>query len=536
MNRILLAFLSLFLVFQSMAQPKIAPEKPKLIVGILVENFRPEYLQNYQQNLSKNGLLKLFQEGSSGVHLQYNYLIKQSLPAYASLLTGVNPGTHGIVANQWYDKRKDELVDACLDESYRAVGNTVYSGHLSPKNLLRPTVFDLLKQANGGKSKVISISPDMNPAVIMGGFSANQAYFLDDKKGNWVSTSYYDTVLPSWVNQFNDKRLADLYLTREWTKLLDKSNYPDEFDQNKYETGIQGRVNFPYQLEKLGAKEPRLLFKTPFGTNLTFDFAKNCVVNEKLGGDAYPDVLLLSIPAFADVEPLFSPYSDEIADMVYRLDKEIEGLLSFLNQEIGEENLLVFMVSTGVNPLPADTYKSLKQPVGQFDPTRMITLLKAYLNAEYGAGEWLMKYSNQQVFLNQELIKSSKLSTQDVNEKVIEILMEMSAISFATTATNLKNFEYHTGVNHQMQASFYPERSGDVFIQLRPGYTEIKSVYNPEEPYAPVDVPFALYGWKIKRQRILRPVSATEIGAVILELLNIPGESREKLPLEEVLK
>lgn len=536
MKKITLLAGSLLLLMQSFAQPKIAPDKPKLIIGILVENFRPEYLQQYQNGLSKNGLLKLFQEGTSGNHLQYNYLIKQTLPAYATLVTGANPGTHGIIANQWYDKRSDKMLDACQDERYKTVGNSVYSGKLSPSNLLIPTIFDKLKLSQSGKSKVISIAPEMNAAVLMGGYAANQAYFFDDRTGNWVSNSYYDSILPNWVNQFNQKKLADIYMKKEWSKLLDKSYYPDEFDQNLYEKGIQGRVNFPYLLEKLGDKDYKLLFKTPYGSNLCFDFVNNCVVNEALGKDAWPDVLLISVNTFALAEPVFSPYSDEIADLVYRLDKDVENLLQFVNQEVGEENTLIFMASTGVNAMPAEISKSLKLPAGEFDPSRMITLLKAYLNAEYGAGEWLLKYSNQQLFLNQELIKSSKLSSQDFNEKVVEILMEMSAISYANTSINLKNLEYHSGVNELMQASFYPERSGEVFFQLRPGYKELKSLYNPSEPYAPVDVPFAFYGWKIKRQKILRPVSATEISSVILELLNVPGESGDKLPLEEVLR
>lgn len=526
----------LFLLLQSFAQPKIAPEKPKLIIGILVENFRPEYLQNYQKGLSKNGLLKLFQEGTSGNHLQYRYLIRQSLPAYATLVTGANPNTHGIVANQWYDKRSDKMQDACFDERFKTVGNSVYSGKLSPANLLIPTVFDKLKVSLAGKSKLIAIAPEMNTATLMGGYAANQAYFFDDRTGNWVSNSYYDSTLPAWVNQFNQKKIADIYMKKEWSKLLDKSYYPDEFDQNLYEKGIQGKVNFPYLLEKLGDKDYKLLSKTPYGSNLSFDFANNCLLNEGMGKDAYPDVLLISINSFAQAEPVFSPYSDEIADLVYRLDKDVENLLQFVNQEVGEENCMIFLTSTGVNPTPAEISKSLKLPAGEFDPSRMITLLKAYLNAEYGAGEWLLKYSNQQLFLNQELIKSSKLSSIDFNEKVVDILMEMSAISYANTSINLKNLEYHLGVNELMQASFYPERSGDVFIQFRPGYQEIKSLSNPTEPYAPTDVPFAFYGWKIKRQKILRPVSATEISSVILELLNIPGQTSEKLPLEEMLK
>lgn len=518
------------------AQPKIAPAQPKLIVGIVVENFRPEYLYQYQQYFHKDGLLKLMQEGSSSFHVQHNYLVRESLPAYASIVTGLDPSSHGIVGNQWYDKQNGKVVDACFDDRYTSTGNSAYTGKVSVQNLLYPTVSDQLKVSRSGKPKVFSIATDMNTAVLMGGFSANAAYWFDDLTGNWVSNSYYLSTLPSWVDQFNVKKLPEVYRSKTWSRVYDKFKYPDEFDQNLFDTGFgKKQVNFPYDLSKINDKDYRTILQTPFASNLTLDFVGNCIMNEQLGKDDVTDILMIGFSGFAYAEQIFSPFSDEIADMVYRFDQDIAYLLNFLDQEIGRENVLIYLTSSGQLSLPREMYKSQRIPSGDFDPVRMTTLLKAYMNAEFGAGEWVVNYLNQQIFLNQKLINDSRLSMQEVNEKVIDLLMEMTAITYANSSANLKSLEYHSGTNRLMQASFHPERSGDIFIQLRKGYTENKSVLNPVENYRDADVPLFFYGWKIRRQSILRPLSVTGIAATLSEILNLPSDAQMGRPIEEIL-
>lgn len=533
-----LLFAGIFLAtgFALFAQPKIAPSQPKLIVGIVVENFRPEYLYQYQQYFHKEGLLKLMQEGSSSFHVQHNYLVRESLPAYASIVTGLDPSSHGIVGNQWYNKQKGEITEACFDDRYASLGQSAYTGKVSVQNLLFPAVSDRLKVARSGKAKVFSISTDMNAAVLLGGFSANAAFWFDDITGNWVSNTYYQNTLPLWVDQFNAKRLPELYRSRTWSRIYDKFKYPDEFDQNLFDTGFSKKlVNFPYELSKINESNYRTLLQTPFAANLTLDFVSNCIVNEQLGKDDVTDMLMIGFNGFAYAEQIFSPFSDEIADMVYRFDQDIAYLLNFLEKEIGKENVLVYLTSSGQLSLPKEMYKSQRIPSGDFDPIRMTTLLKAYMNAEFGAGEWVVNYLNQQIVLNQKLIKDSRLSVQEVNEKVVDLLMEMSAITYANSAFNLKTMEYQSGTNRLMQASFHPERSGDIFIQLRKGYTEGKSVLNPSENYSDADVPLFFYGWKVRRQVILRPLSVTGIASTLSEILNLPSDAQMGRPIEEIL-
>ena len=520
--------LSLSIVFLGnvFSQTRIPSEKPKLVVGIIIENMRSEYLTLYANKFGKGGFRKLINEGTYFKNTEFDYLITQSGPGVTSMMTGCSPSVHGIVANFWYDRIKNEFVDCCFDKNAKITGSNVYTGNVSPSQILTSSFTDELISYSMSKSKVVSISPDYRAAVLAGGHMANSAYWFDAKSGDWVTSSYYMQTLPLWVNDFNIKNLPETYILNEWNTSLPIENYTESLpDENKYEKGfIKDKITFPYNLEKLYKEKSdfSFLMQTPYGNTLTKDFALDAIVKLELGKDDNPDVLMISFSAFREIEAIFGPKSVELEDAYIKFDKEIEHLLSFIDTEIGRENSLLFITSD-CNGMPNQEYLSdNKFPVNSFDAGKSTVLLKAYLNAVYGAGDWVLKYDNRQIYLNRPLIEDAGLSLAEVSEKTVQLLLQMSGVTKAISATDLQRFDYTSGVFSEIQNSYYPKRSGDVFIFLEPGWTENNTGSLNSKSYKSDPVPLIWYGWKVKRGIYNRKISITDIAPTISGFLDIP--------------
>ncbi len=507
------------------AQSRIAPEKPKLIIGLLIDNLKPEFIEKYSSHFQPDGWKKLSSEGVLIRQLQHDYHIRQAAPALASLVSGSHPSIHGIIADEWFDKQQKELISACYDPKYQGIGNSTLAGNLSPKMLDGISIFDQLNLFTEGKSKIFSIAPDACSAILMGAYTANFAFWFDSYTGNWVSNNYYNKTLPLWVQNFNNKNLPATYLEKTWSKVYPDPMYLNQFNRkNKFEKGfLKSNNEFPYELSKLiDEKHPfDLLFKTPFGSTFLFDFAINCIVNENLGNDENSDVILISFPTLLNIETQFSGFSEEIQDAIFRFDQDLAYFLSFVEKEFGKENVLVFVSSPGTLAPNKEFMHEQKLPAGELDSDRLVTLLKAYLNAEFGPGEWIDRYSNENIYLNRELINSSNLSLREVQDKSAFILEQMDAVYLANTAINLGTIEYQLGANRNLQASFYPNRSGDVFIELKKNYYLKQNPYRPKTTYTPQHTYLYWWGWKLKRNKIIRPVSICDIAPTLGELLQI---------------
>ncbi len=505
------------------AQTRLPSEKPKLIVAIIIEDMRSEYLFRFKDKFEKNGFNRMMNEGAFCKNASYDYLITQSAPGITSITTGCSPSVHGIVSNFWYNRNSEELTDCCFDKEQKAVGTNVLSGNYSPKRILTTGFADELKLMSQNKSKVISVSPNYQSAILLGGHTADAVYWFNDIQGNWISNSYYTKELPSWVNTFNTNNLPDIYLQKEWNTILPIESYTESLpDKNNFETGFYNKSTFPYKLEKLRNKtdDYSLLMKTPFGNSFTKDFLIDVIINNELGKDDTPDVLLVSFSAFAEIEKLFGPKSVELEDSYIRFDKELTHLFNFIDKEIGKQNV-VYFVTADCNSAPNKDYLTAnKIPVNVFDADKSTVLLKAYMNAVYGAGDWVLKYSNQQIYLNQDLIEDAGLNLPEVQEKTAQILLQMSGVANALTATNLQQFDYTNGIFSKIQNSYYSKRSGDVIINLEPGWIE-KNLYQINGKTGKSEtVPLLWYGWKIKRSLINRPVSMFDIAPTISNFLN----------------
>ena len=508
------------------AQSRIPSEKPKLVVGIVVENMRAEYLTRYWDKFGKYGFKRLISEGTHCKHASYDYLNTQSAPGYASIVTGCSPSGHGIVGNYFYDRKKDEMMDCCFDKKSKAVGSKAFSGKMSPRQLLTTSFADELKYINTKGSKVVSISANYQGAILMGGHTADQCFWFDDIDGQWMSSNYYGKNLPEWVENFNDKNLKDIYSEKEWASLLPMIEYTESLpDDNKYEDGFDRNQSvFPYNLAKMKEKsgDYSALMKTPFGNTFTKDFILEAILSEQLGKDDTTDVLMISFAPFSEIEKLFHPKSVEIEDAYLRFDKELAHFLEFIDNEIGKQNTLLFLTADCNGPRNPKLLEAHKMPVNTFKAANASVLLKAYMNALYGPGDWVLKYHNQQFYLNNNLIEDASLSVEEVQTKVAQLLQQMSGVANAVTAYDMNRIDYTEGIFSKVQNSYYSKRSGDVFINLEPGWVEEnEQAINGKTGKAEI-MPLLWYGWKIKRATINRPVSMFDIAPTISHILNTP--------------
>lgn len=522
---------------------RIPSAKPKLIVGINITQFRYDYIPRYWDKFCDGGFKRLINRGSYCENTAYNYLFSDLGVGSATIVTGSNPSTHGIIASSWYNNLKDETENYIYDDNVRTVGGGYDAGMYSPKNLMVPTLGDQIKLASNFKSKVISICMDPAPAIFTGGHTADCAYWFDSEKGNWISSSYYIDSLPQWVKKFNNQKLPDTYLQNKWETLLPMSEYTASLlDNNDYEKGIYGQKVFPYILKDIVKKEDKkdkygILRSVPFGNNLAKDFAIQAIVGEKLGQGPNTDLLMINFTVGERLSNLYGPLSVEMEDNVLRLDRDLAHLLDFLDNTIGKENVLVFLTAEhGAQYMPA-YLTDHKIPGGYFNAGSAISLLRSYMGNIYGKGEWIKQYHGQQIYLNRTLIEDAKLNLADVQNNVASLMLQFSGVANTVTATTLQNTDFTHGIFSTMQNGYNQKRSGDVLINLKTGWSEKpideQSSSNDNDPR----VPLIFYGWKIGRNTIHRRVDLTDITPTICSLLEIstPGSVSGK-PILEILK
>jgi predicted AlkP superfamily pyrophosphatase or phosphodiesterase len=537
--------LGLFLIISigSKAQDskKIPSDKPKLIVNIIVSQFRQDYITRYWDKFSDDGFRRLVNRGTICKNTSYSYLICDKGVGTATIVTGSQPSAHGIIGENWYSDLKGKVVTSIYDETVKTLSGPFDAGKFSPNLLLSTTYSDELNLSNNFKSKVISVSLDPVSAVMAGGHTANAAYWFEIQGGNFITSSFYSDTLPKWVNDFNAKRFPDTYMQETWTPILPISQYTESLpDDNKYEEGYKNSVVFPYVLQDIckiykKREEYSILNATPFGDNLVKDFAIQAIVNENLGADNNTDVLFLNFTSLEQIGNMFGPLSVEVEDAVLRLDKELAHFLSFLDGSVGMENTLILFTSEHGIAYKPEYLEAHKIPSGYFNSASAIGLLSSYLNNIYGKGDWIKEYHAQQIYLNRSLIESAKLSLSSVEENVANLMLQFQGVQNTITSSALTSTSYVDGVFSKFQNGFNQKRSGDVIINLTNGYME-KEGKNLVSFGNDSRVPLIWYGWKIGRKSITNPVDLTDIAPTLSVLLEISyPNSASGVPIGEII-
>lgn len=529
---VIILFLSGFLNLSGQGA-YLPPDKPALIVGIVVEQLRFDQIERFRDKLSENGIKKMINEGTFFRNASFDYMLTQSAPGFSTISTGTEPSYHGITSDNWYLPLKNEFIYCTKDVSVNPVGGSYESGLHSPVNLNASTFSDELKNTSGRKSKVFAAGIREHSAIFTAGHAADGAFWYDNSTGTWMSSTYYMSSLPSWVNDFNASNYAESYLNSTWTPLRQPSDYSICLpDSNRFEAGFNGVNYFPYDINKLSKPEGRgsvrnyaFLRETPFADALTTSFAIRLIEKEGLGKDEIPDFLSICYSSTDYIGHRFGPSSVETADAILRLDKNIETLLTYLNDNLGKKNILIYFTSAhGVSEVPS-VMGDVRIPAGYFNHNQALQLLRSYLNAIYGEGDWVRGFSERQIFLNRMLIEDARIPIEDIQKKTARFLIQFTGVASAFPYYAFEANDFGNGHLRRIVNSFSPQRSGDVIITLNPGWVEKEGdqLTNHNSPYEyDSHVPLIWYGWTVNRSTVMRKVNMTDIAATLSSLCRVP--------------
>ncbi|NER10472.1 Type I phosphodiesterase / nucleotide pyrophosphatase [Muriicola jejuensis] len=531
--------------FSNAQTPQTDPIKttPKLVVGIVVDQMRYDYLTRFWDHYGEGGFKRMVNEGFNCKNNHFNYAPTTTGPGHTSIYTGTTPSVHGIIGNNWYDKESGQIVYCASDDNYTSVGTTSEAGKMSPHWMTVSTITDELRLFTQKRGKVIALALKDRGAVLPGGHLANAAYWYNGgAEGHWISSSYYMTELPKWVRDFNASDAAMKY-KKPWNTLKNINTYNESGpDDNPYEGAFSGEAApvFPHDLPKLWDSNGQfeLLRGTAYGNSLTTDFALAALEGEDLGKDAIPDFLAISYSSTDYVGHQFGVNSKEIQDTYLRLDADLERLLKQLDQKVGKGEYLVFLSSDhGAVDVPA-YLKDQKLPAGYMDSQTMSTKFREFMSFTFGAANLVRNYSNAQFFLDHDVIRSLDLDLEEVQNKIARELLGYEGISRVFTGHQMETNEYSWGIPYIIQNGYNQKRSGDVLLVLDPGvvyYPKTGSTHGSPYVYD-THVPLLFYGKGIPKGSTVERTEIPDIAPTISAILGIafPNGTTGK-PIEQIL-
>lgn len=482
-------FLGLLLALTSVCRG--TENDTKLVVGITISHFYPEWLMIYKNELSEGGLKRILAQGKNTM-ADYDYLFSQTGVDHATIYTGLLPAEHGVVAHDWYDRLRNRRQNNVLSEDSKLIGEE--GEGLSPDGLQALTLGCAMKM-NNVFSKVYSISVNGEEAVLSGGSCANMAFWLSEKNGKWVSSDFYADSLPGWLSSFNAKMESDFFIRRGWMSLTDEGGSTTAM-KLKNKVGLANGFYYDLAQAKRKYDTYRILKATPYANTLVTDLAAELIKVEQLGGDNDPDLLSLSYSCLDYMNRDLGIYSKEFQDVVLRLDQNIDKLLSELDNRVGKGNYTVFLTFSEARELLPEELAKMRLASGYFSIFKAVALLKSFLNLMYGEGDWVLDYDSGQIFLDRGLIEKKKIPLKEIQDKIADFLIEFEGVSRVVTAHSLTHNASSSGIELLFQNSFSQKRSGDILYALQP--TWIPELKDREDNFARYSkrnkVPLYLYG------------------------------------------
>lgn len=517
---------------------------PKLVIGIVVDQMRYDYLTRFYNKYGEGGFKRLMNEGFNCKNNHFNYVPTYTGPGHASVYTGTTPKYHGIISNNWYDKVSKASVYCAQDDAVESIGTTSRAGKMSPNRMQTTTFADENRLFTQKKGKTIGIAIKDRGAILPAGHTANAAYWFHGKdEGQWITSTYYMEDLPKWVKDFNKSKTVKSYL-KTWNTLYDIKTYVESGDDlNDFEGGFKGKetATFPYDLKALKDENGGydILKTTPFGNSLTADFALAAIEGEDLGQDEITDVLTVSFSCTDYVGHNFGVNSKEVEDTYLRLDKDLERLLKVLDKKVGNGEYTVFLTADhGAVDVPA-YLKSLNVPAGYIDNSDMKTKFTEFMTKTYGTSDLVENVSNNQVFLNREKIKALGLDLSVVQQTIVNELITYNDIDKAYTAQAMISTSFSDGIDHMIQNGFNQKRSGDVIVVYNPAYISYSHTGSTHGSGFNYDthVPLLFYGKGVKQGSTVTRTVIPDIAPTMSALLNISFPSGATgSPLEFVIK
>lgn len=503
-------------------------EKPKLVVGIVVDQMRNDYIERFWNHYSEDGFKRLVNNGYRFKNAHFNYVPTYTGPGHASIYTGTTPATHGIIGNNWYDKTIDTSVYCAGDTSVQPIGTMDNAGMMSPHRMTVTTIADENRLATQMRGKTIGVALKDRGAILPAGHTANAAYWFHGMdEGQWISSSFYMDSLPQWVIEFNNSGKAASYF-KTWNTLYPIETYVESgTDMNKFEGGFKGKetATFPYNLQELRAHNNNfeLLKAVAFGNDLTTDFAIAAIEGEKLGQNNDTDFLTLSYSSTDYVGHNFGVNSKEVQDTYLRLDKNIAQLLQYLDKTVGKDQYIVFLTADHAAVDVPAYLESLKIPAGYFDSRSFRNNIDSLVQKEYGNKNLIKNISNNQLFFNYELLHEMNINIDSFQQKLSNYILMQDNIHRVYTRQQIVNGAYTKGMDELIKNGFNHKRSGDLIYVLDPSfisYSRTGSTHGSSFMYD-THVPMLFYGKGVKSGSSSRRSEIVDIAPTIAVMLGI---------------
>jgi predicted AlkP superfamily pyrophosphatase or phosphodiesterase len=497
--------------------------RPALVVGIVVDQMRYEYLYKYADRYSNNGLKRLIREGMNCQDNHYNYAPTVTAAGHASVYTGTVPAVHGIVGNEWTDVATGKKVYCTDDSTVSTVGTTGKTGFMSPKNMWTSTITDQLKLAQNFKSKTIAIALKDRGAILPGGHSADGAYWYDSKEGRWITSSFYMQSLPKWVQAFNAEQRAQKYTKAGWNTLYPIQTYTlSGPDDSPYESKMAGETApvFPHTLQ--GGNPLELIRTSPYGNTLTKDFAIQAMTEEKLGKNGTTDFLAVSFSSTDYVGHSFGPQSVELEDTYLRLDQDIAEILTYLDKNYGKDQVLVFLTADhAVAEIPG-YLNSHKMPGGVFDRVKAMADIKKVTQEAFGQSDLIIGEDNSQLYFNKLALAKMNIDRAKLIQVVKQSLKKQVGFQELIDLQNIEGLTLNNLYADLIRNGYNPDRSGDVMILLKPQwFMGSKTGTTHSTLYAyDTHVPLVFYGWKVKPSEVTERTSISDISTSLANWLH----------------
>ena len=516
--------------FSLFAQSDKSDVRPKLVVGIVVDQMRWDYLHRYSKKFTDGGYKRLIDEGFSCDNTQLNYIPTITAVGHTSIYTGSVPAITGIAGNDFYVN--GEKIYCTDDNSVRPVGSFSKAGQMSPRNLLVTTIGDELKLSNNFQSKVIGVSLKDRASILPAGHSADAAYWFDDQSGRFISSTFYMEKLPQWVERFNARDMAKTFLLREWDTLYPVESYDESTpdDTNFENPFFEGeRPIFPIKTSQLFNMEGYGAIRTtPYGNTLTLEMAKAALEGEKLGQENRTDMLTISLSSTDYIGHRFGTYSVETADTYYRLDQDLKEFINYLDKKVGRDNYILFLTADHAATHNFMFMQKHRMPAGGWVVSESLNSLNKHLQQAFNVNENIVHdILNYQVYFDKKVIQSKHLDFNKVRKITCDFLSKNPMFAWVVDMNDLNKTALPEPIRERVVNGYNRLRSGDIQIIMQPGCYNLSDgnerggtdhgVWNPYDAH----IPLLFLGGKILHGSTYEVVNVTDIAPTICALLGI---------------
>lgn len=496
--------------------------RPKLVVGLVVDQMRWDYLYRFYNRYSNGGFKRLINEGFSVENTLIPYTPTYTAVGHTTIYTGSVPAVHGIIGNDWYDSETKKNVYCTEDSTVVTVGSSPSSeGNMSPKNMLTTTITDELRLATNFKGKVIGISLKDRGSILPAGHAANAAYWYQGSTGNWITSTYYMKEVPMWIADYNKMKLANKFYAKNWETLYPINTYTSSTADEKAYEGKNS--TFPHLLTQNIDKNFDAIRSTPYGNTITLDLAKLAILSEDLGQDNITDFLAVSCSSTDYVGHAYGPNSVELEDTYLRLDKDFEDFFNYLDKKVGKGNYTVFLSADHAVAHVPGFMKENKLPAGIVSDRDIVFKLNAFLNEKFKVNNVVLKSMNNQIHFDHDKTDNLNISFDVIKAASIEFLKRLDGFANVVDVSRVSLATLPEVQKRMITNGYNARRSGDLYYILNPNWFNGSSTGTTHGNWNPYDahIPLVFMGWGIKPGATNKTHYMTDIAPTIAALLHI---------------